>query len=128
MNLTTPTLFVALALNLSGCSHAPPDAGEAHPLDALVNRVWMVRESSTVATGTLYVFLEEGTLVITSNYSEPLLGQWRLADNRLILTEQGIDYATDVVSLAPCHLRLRVHNPGDPVTMNLTCAANVRVH
>jgi hypothetical protein len=88
----------------------------------------MVRESNAVATGTLYVFLEEGTLVITSNYSEPLLGQWRLADNRLILIEQGIGYAADVVSLDPCHLRLRLHSPGDPVTMSLTCAANVRVH
>lgn len=129
MPITAPIFFAALIVSLAGCSLSPPEEQEkAHPLAALVNRVWVVEESNAVATGTLYVLLEEGTLVISSSYSEPLLGQWRLEGERLILVEQGLDYAVDVISLDPERVRLRIHNPGVPVEMTLIAASAATVH
>ncbi|WP_101676091.1 hypothetical protein [Alloalcanivorax mobilis] len=135
----TYSLFAVIALGLTACSSAPdkpargavhtaaPDS-PSHRLEALINRVWTVRASNAVTTGTLYVFLEDGTLVITSSYSEPALGQWQLQDGQLILVEQGIRYQADVLAVDRNELRLVVHSPGEPVRMTLTAAGETRVH
>ena len=73
---------VAASLGFFSCSERPapakPDSGEtADSAGSFVNTVWRVSESSSVAPGTLYVFLSEGTLVITSPNSKPALGRWK---------------------------------------------------
>src|SRR4051794_26138264 len=55
-----------------------------------VNRVWKVSKSSSVSPGTLYVFLSDGTLVITSRQSKPALGSWSTKDGGLIMVEEGL--------------------------------------
>ena len=78
---TVRALVIALAAALvSACGERPAPAansttGSKAP-PGFVNKVWAVRESPGVAPGTLYVFLSEGTLVITSPNSRPALGKW----------------------------------------------------
>lgn len=55
---------------------AKSDSGEtADFAGSFVNTVWRVSDLSSVAPGTLYVFLSEGSLVITSPNTKPALGR-----------------------------------------------------
>jgi hypothetical protein len=84
--------------------------------------VWRVRESSSVALGTLYVFLSEGTLVITSSNSKPALGRWKYEDGALTMVEEGISYKVDILKLSKDEFRIRNNNPGEPVEITLVPA------
>jgi hypothetical protein len=87
-----------------------------------VNRVWSVASSSAVAPGTLYVFLSEGTLVIASPQSKPMLGSWKRSGDGLILVEESIEYPTDILNLDAGSFVIRSHNPGSPVDISLVPA------
>ena len=118
---------VAACLLLSSCSERPapakPGSGEkADSAVSFVNKVWRVSESSGVAPGTLYVFLSEGTLVITSPNSKPALGRWKYEDKALTMVEEGIPYKIDVLKLSKHQFRIRSNNPGEPVNITLVPA------
>lgn len=87
--------------------------------EGFVNKVWRVSQSSAVAPGTLYVFLEEGTLVVASRTGKPAFGAWKLENGALTLIEASIPYRTDILSLTPEEFRIRNHNPGQPVEITL---------
>jgi len=89
---------------------------------AFVNRLWQVETSSGVAPGTLYAFLTEGTVLITSPNSRPALGSWKLDNGRLILIEEGISYPVDITELNAARFSIRVHNPGEPTTITFVPA------
>lgn len=134
--LKKPLSILGLALLLSGCSKPaalPPPAevasSETPAISAqpaakpdFVNRVWSVASSSAVGPGTLYVFLSEGTLVITSPNSKPMLGSWRRSGEGLIMVEESIEYPTDILKLEAGSLVIRSHNPGSPVDISLVPA------
>jgi hypothetical protein len=82
-----------------------------------VNRVWSVRNSNSVAAGTLYTFLSEGTLVITSPNTKPALGKWERSDSGLTMIEEGRRYPAEVVTLSSDEFRIRINGPGEPVDM-----------
>jgi hypothetical protein len=116
---------VAACLLLSSCSErpAPTKRGSGEKSDvSFVNIVWRVSESSGVASGTLYVFLSEGTLVITSPNSKPALGRWKYEDKVLTMVEEGISYKIDVLKLSKHEFRIRSNNPGEPVNITLVPA------
>lgn len=124
-------MAVSLALAaIAGCkapastpaasSPAPPVA----PSRSIANRVWAVRESTAVAAGTLYVFLADGTLVITSDHSRPSLGRWSPSGRGLIMVEEGLSYDVDIVELSAEELTIRSHNPGEPVVTTLVLASS----
>lgn len=97
-----PRLILALILPVTAslavaCKPGSPPVGvtqdehrEVRLPDAFVDRVWKVASSSGVATGTLYVFLSEGTLVIASPNSKPSLGSWAFKDGELTMVEESI--------------------------------------
>ena len=89
---------------------------------SFVNRVWRVGTSSSVAPGTLYVFLAEGTLVITSPNGKPALGTWKYESGALTMVEEGIPYKVDVLQLSKDEFKIRSHNPGKPVEITLVSA------
>ena len=88
-----------------------------------MNRVWSVSRSSAVEAGTLYVFLSDGTLVITSPHAKPLVGQWKRSGAGLVLTEESIAYRTEILELGPGSFAIRSHNPGEPVDIWLVPAS-----
>jgi len=89
------------------------------------DRVWRVKESSTVAAGTTYAFLADGTLVIDSPGGTPLYGQWRFDDGALTLVEEGQAYPTEILEHGKDSMRIRSHNPGTPVDILLVAAPEV---
>jgi len=89
---------------------------------SFVNKVWRVSTSSSVAPGTLYVFLSEGTLVIASANSKPALGTWKYEGGALTMVEEGIPYAVDILNLSGREFRIRSKNPGQPVEITLVPA------
>jgi hypothetical protein len=121
--------FVAAAsLFPHSCSErtAPAERRSGETADAavsFVNKVWRVSNSSGVAPGTLYVFLSEGTLVITSPNSKPALGTWKYEGGALTMVEEGILYKVDILNLSEDKFRIRSNNPGDPVEITLVPAA-----
>jgi hypothetical protein len=120
-------VVVVVSLFVFSCSERPGPAerrsGEtADSAVSFVNKVWRVSESSGVASGTLYVFLSEGTLVITSPNSKPALGRWKYEDKALTMVEEGIPYKIDVLKLSKHEFRIRSNNPGEPVNITLVPA------
>jgi hypothetical protein len=88
-----------------------------------VNKVWTVQSSTSVAAGTLYVFLEEGTLIITGRNSRPAVGTWTYKDRSLVMVEDAIPYRVETLHLSRDEFRIRSHNPGEPVELTLVPAA-----
>src|SRR5262245_1235737 len=111
-------LAAALWLALSGCSEptGEPDRARLATPD-FVNRVWMVSESNSVAAGTLYTFLSDGTLVVASSQGRPSLGRWSYRDGALTMIEEGLAYPVDILELTDDEFRIRMHSPGEPVEM-----------
>jgi hypothetical protein len=88
---------------------------------AFVDKVWRVRESTDVEPGTAYAFLRDGTLVIDSSdgMDMPMRGHWNFEGGALTMTEEGIDYQTDIIQLDDNLFRIRSHNPGGAVEITL---------
>ena len=121
--LASYTQAVVLTTALLGCSRGvPPHKGADQAMGsavAFVNRVWRVESSSSVAPGTIYVFLSEGTLLITSSNSKPLLGSWKYDKGDFTMVEEGIPYRVEVLHLSRKQFKIRSHNPGEPVEITL---------
>jgi hypothetical protein len=115
MRFILPVLVLMLA---SGCSEQTPPASKARFTDV----VWKVASSPSVSPGSLYVFLSEGTLVITRAGDTPMTGSWTRNTDGLIMVEQGISYRTEILSLTADEFRIRSHNPGTPVDITLVRA------
>jgi heat shock protein HslJ len=97
----------------------------SRPADAragFVNRVWKVSQSSSVAPGTLYAFLSEGTMVIASEHGTPSFGKWRQKEGTLTLVEEGLPYRTEILRQSRDTFRIRMHNPGEPVEITFVPA------
>jgi heat shock protein HslJ/uncharacterized membrane protein len=119
--------FAATALALSACAERespepsrPATTDTAAPTRSseqasFVGKVWQVAESGQVAIGSLRVFLPDGTLVMTSPQSTPAFGAWRIDGGRLTITEEGLDYPTDILALSEYAFRIRMNSPGEPV-------------
>ena len=100
------------------------DQAPAEPTNkaTFANKVWRVAEPSAVAAGTLYVFLSEGTLLITSPHSEPALGTWKMDGGVLTMVEESIAYKVDILNLTYNEFRIRSNNPGGSVEIRMVPA------
>jgi hypothetical protein len=115
-----PALFVVFAISaLLLTTRCSDSVSPAAATPRLVDVVWKVQTSTSVARGTLYVFLSEGTLVITRPGDVPMMGNWTQTPDGLTMLEQGISYRTEVLSLTHDALHLRSYNPGPPVDISL---------
>ena len=103
----------------------PEAADAAAPAPGFVDRTWVVETSSAVAEGTTYRFNGDGRLEIAGPDGGPaMVGTWRALDGtRIEMTEEGIAYNVDILEQTQPRLRLRSHNPGEPVDITLVPAA-----
>ena len=104
-------------------SDTTPPANSTTP--AFVDKVWRVEAGGTVEAGSTYTFLDGGTLVIDAPHGTPMTGRWAYVDGKLSMTEEGITYPTDIVSLDASHFTIRSHNPGGVVEIAMVAAPDV---
>jgi hypothetical protein len=113
-----------------GCSAPSPPAVPTAPAAdtaasapvGFVNRVWGVQSSTAGQPDAIYVFVSDGTLLMTSPQNKPALGTWTLVDGVFTIAEEGVPYKTDILSLTRNELKIRSHNPGEPVEITLVPA------
>ena len=132
LGMVGAALLLVGALQACGSRGTPPGGGADRPADstaaaaegppAFANRVWKVAKSSAGDPGTLYVFLGDGTLLITSAHGTPSLGRWEKRGDGLTVVEEGIRYPTDVLAMTADTFSIRMHSPGEPVTLVLVPA------
>ncbi|RYF42128.1 MAG: glycosyltransferase [Comamonadaceae bacterium] len=99
---------MAVLLLAAACSNEADKAGAAMPSASpassakpgFVNKVWEVSLSTGVAPGMLYVFLSDGTLVMTSPNSKPAFGAWTYRDGAFTMIEESQEYKTDILALS----------------------------
>jgi len=110
---------VLLALFLGACSDPTPQ-----PIPpSFTDIVWKVKDAAAGAPGALYVFLSDGTLVITRAGDKPMTGSWTEAGGELTMVEDGLSYRTEILELTAERFRIRSHNPGEPVDVSLVHAS-----
>lgn len=123
-------ILIAIAM-ISACTTREPPGettGDSPPAAAhapFVDRVWIVAESAQVSQGDLRVFLPDGTLVMSSPHATTAFGTWTYADDRLRITEEGLEYQVDILELTADTFRIRVHNPDEPVEIGFASAGDV---
>jgi hypothetical protein len=122
--------WLAVLLLVAACSKEPETVDQANtprPYPAnvkpgFINKVWEVSLSTGVAPGTLYAFLSDGTLVVTSPHSKAAFGAWTFRNGKLTMVEEAQEYLTDILALSHEELRLKSHNPGGSIEMVLVPA------
>jgi hypothetical protein len=116
-------LSLPAAVIAGACSSAAPaqDPSKTAPV-SFVNRVWRVDSSSGIERGMLYVFLSDGTLVISSPHGTPALGSWKPDGAGLTMVEEGRPYKVDVLKLSAGEFRIMINNPGSAVEIAFTPA------
>ena len=97
------------------------DAAEAAKPD-FAGKVWRVQSSTAGEPGSTYAFLADGTLVIDSPHGTPMYGKWSYDGGKLVMTEEGVAYPTDIVALDAGTFQIRSHNPGGVVDITLVPA------
>ena len=116
-------LLALAAVGLMSCSDAePPQPAAKAP--GFVDIVWRVSEGAAIPAGALYVFLSDGTLVITRKGDIPMTGSWVQSNgtqtkSEFTMVEQGLRYRTQILELTADRFRIRSHNPGEPLDINL---------
>lgn len=85
------------------------------PAPSFINKVWRVKDASSIPGGGLYVFVSDGTMLITSPNAKPALGAWQQNDGQLTWIEEARPYTVEVLSIDATQFHVRVNSPGDPI-------------
>jgi len=110
-------------LGLGACATAPGAPDPAAP-SRLMNRVWRVDRPAGRAPGSFYVFLADGTLLMSSCVETYRLATWRVAgDDRLVVTEDpAVSYGVRVLAVGEREARLRLELVRETVDLELRAA------
>ena len=92
------------------------------PLERFVDRVWVVDASTSVAAGSLYVFLSDNALVISPKGGTPRLATWAEDVDGLVITEKGRSLNVAIVELTTERFRIRIATPKAPTEITLVPA------
>ena len=84
--------------------------------------MWVVDAATTVAPGSLYVFLSDNVLVVSARGGTPVLGTWAEDVEGLVMTEKGRSSKVDVLELTQERFRIRVNTPKKPTEITLVAA------
>jgi hypothetical protein len=113
---TTPASDMPSAAPAAGSGESA--TGAAHqPVPDFANRIWKVAKGSAGDPGTFYVFLSDGSMLITSPHGTPALGSWHYSGEVLTLVEDGLPHQATVLQATLDTLAIRIAGPGQPVAM-----------
>lgn len=90
---------------------------------AFVDTHWKVTDSAGGQAGAIYTFASDGSLVIDAPGGTPTTGHWSYAGGKLTMTEDGVAYPADIISLDDAHFVIRSHNPGGAVDIAMVAAS-----
>jgi hypothetical protein len=132
---------LAAALLLLACSRPSPPAPPASETPAastgaaapagppaergvpdFANRIWKVAKGSAGDPGTYYVFLGDGSMLISSPHGTPALGAWHYSGEVLTLVEESVPHQATVLHATPDTLAIRIVGSGQPVDMTFVTA------
>ncbi len=90
-----------------------------------MNTVWRVTAPTSRAPGSFYIFLADGTLVMTSCVETYRLATWQRADEDTltIIEDRATQYDADVAQPNDRELRLRLKLVSETVDLTLMRAA-----
>ena len=128
---------VVLAALFAGCTPSQDTVQRSNPVNApappiaatdlaggpLVNTIWRVT-SANRAPGTLFVFLSNGTLMMTSCVEVYRLATWQAetTDRLTIVEDIAVQYTADIQALNQNHLSLRLNLKTEQVDLTLEAA------
>jgi hypothetical protein len=126
-----------VATVLTGCTRSQDATPRSTPRDApvtpvtatnlvagpLANTVWRVT-SGNRAPGTLFIFLSNGTLMMTSCVEIYRLARWRAEtmDRLTIVEDVTVQYTADIQALSEDRLSLRLNLRSEQVDLTLEAA------
>jgi hypothetical protein len=120
---------LASCLQRQGSTDPPARTESAAPSPSttesrLTDKVWLVTAPAGRAPGSLYIFLADGTLMMTSCVETYRLATWHLqGDDRLLVTEDPTTgYIARVMDVSERDLRLRLELVGENVYLELRAA------
>ena len=95
-----------------------------NPTARLVNKVWKVTAPAGRARGSFYIFLSDGTLVMTSCVETYRLATWRSdAAGRIAIAEdEAVRYEAEMLELQDRQARLRLDLRNEDVELTLQTA------
>ena len=112
--LTVPASSAPADSTAAGAA-AAGRAEAAVPLFA--NRVWKVAKGSQGDPGTFYVFLSDGSLLITSPHGTPSLSTWHYSGDVLTMVEEGLPHQATILRSTLDTFAISVAGPGQPVLL-----------
>ena len=110
-----PRWSLAVALLVAACSRPGSPAETAVP--EFANRIWKVAKGSAGDPGTFYVFLSDGSMLITSPHGTPSLGSWHYSGEVLTMVEEGLPHPATVLQSTADTLGIRISSSGEPVEL-----------
>lgn len=123
---------LTVAISITACSSdLPPKTTEhksayesAPSQPKFTDKKWIVKHSNSIATGQTYEFLSNGVLVINAPQQKQALGHWSYKDKKLVMIEESISYPVDILVLTDKTFKIKMHNPGEPVEIELSVINN----
>jgi hypothetical protein len=99
-------------------------AGDESPTARLVNTVWKVTAPAGRARGSFYIFLSDGTLVMTSCVETYRLATWRSdAAGRIAIAEdEAVKYEAEILEIQDRQARLRLDLRNERIELTLHAA------
>ena len=90
---------------------APPAAAPGIAAGPLVGTVWRIASPTGRPFGSFYIFLPNGTLVMTSCVETYRLATWQTegTDRLTIAEDPTVSYTADILALSENSLRLRLN-------------------
>lgn len=116
----------AVSASPSGTTQAAPAAtggAEQAAGPEFANRIWKVAKGSEGDPGTFYVFLSDGSLLVTSPHGKPSLGTWHYSGEVLTMVEEGLPHQATILRSTPDTFALSVAGSGQPVLLTFVPGA-----
>jgi hypothetical protein len=115
--LTVPASTAPVDSTASGAASATAAGKAEAAVPVFANRVWKVAKGSQGDPGTFYVFLSDGSLLITSPHGTPALSTWHYSGDVLTMVEEGLPHQATILRSTLDTFAISVAGSGQPVLL-----------
>lgn len=115
--LTVPASSAPAGSTAAGTAPAAATGRAEAAVPVFANRVWKVAKGSQGDAGTFYVFLSDGSLLITSPHGTPSLSTWHYSGDVLTMVEEGLPHQATILRSTLDTFAISVAGSGPPVLL-----------